>query len=64
MQAPTFKEWTVGDLKQMLSLLPDTAKIRLEDADTFWTIKKIDVQFEIAAQELWFYPSDYSEMTR
>lgn len=61
----TYPEWTAGQLAQMLSHIPPDAKIRLMDADTNWTITKLEVIYENGAgqNELWFYPSDYSEMT-
>lgn len=58
------KEWTVGELNQFLSHLPDDTKIKLEDADTGWMISKFDIIYknDDTVKELWFYPSDYSEM--
>lgn len=58
----SYREWTIGDLAQMLSHLPQEDKVRLLDADTSWTIHLFDVIYEAEQHELWFYPSDYSEI--
>lgn len=58
------REWTVAELAQMLSHVPQDAAVKLLDADTEWTISKFDVIHEEidGKNELWFYPCDYSEM--
>jgi len=56
------REWTIAELIEELSKHPQDAKVRLEDADTLWTILKFTTSFNSADNEFWFHPSDYGEM--
>ena len=56
------REYTVLGLKLAIENLPDNAKVRLEDADTNWTIPKFTIRFDEAANTLWLHPCDYSDM--
>lgn len=56
------EEWTVSKLAQMLSHLPQDARIKLLDADTNWTIPVFQVIFNTKDQTLWFEPCDYGDM--
>lgn len=57
-------EWTVGELIDKLSAAPKDAKIRIQDADTNWTIVKFTCGYKDDPNEFWFYPSDYGDMQK
>lgn len=58
------REWINSELIAELSKLPADAKVRLEDADTNWTIPKFTVSYANGEgeNEIWFYPCDYGDM--
>lgn len=56
------REFTVRELVAELSKHPPDAKVRLEDADTSWTIPIFTIRFDRDASEVWFHPCDYTEM--
>lgn len=56
------REWTVAELIAELARAPADAKVRIMDADTYWTIPKFTVQFDLKDGCYWFYPCEYSEM--
>lgn len=56
------RAYTVHGLRLALEGIPDDAKVRIEDADTSWTIPKFTVRYNAKDNELWFHPCDYKDM--
>jgi hypothetical protein len=56
------KQWTVRELIDELLKAPMDAKVRLEDAETSWTIPKFAVSHDEKDNELWIRPCGYGDM--
>lgn len=56
------REYTVAELIAELQLAPSDAKVRLQDADTNWTIPVFTVGHDASDNTFWFYPCDYGDM--
>jgi len=57
------QEYTVGELIDALAALaPRGSKVKLEDADTSWTIPKFSLHYDVKGDVLWISPCEYSEM--
>lgn len=58
------RQYTVLGLKLALKDIPDDARVKIEDADTNWTIPKFTIRYDAKDNELWLHPCGYSDMER
>lgn len=58
------KEYTVKELIDELSKYRPSARVKIVDADTYWTIPKFGLRLEEANEGdiVWFDPCDYGDM--
>lgn len=62
----TYQQFTVKDLIEALSKFRPNARVKLVDADTYWTIPTFAVRLEEATEGdiVWIDPCEYSDMER